>query len=289
MNYSPEALIAFAEAAALGSFSAAARKLNKSQSTISTAIANLEADLDLVLFDRDARYPVLTQEGKRVLNHVEDILAAHERLERMAIGLSSKIEPRLTLVLSDTWQASLEELLYHFEQRYPEIELECLTSEDIDIINLLQRGRAHLGLAKAQDAYPFDIGAEGLPQQTLMGLYVSEKHPLAKHKGKLTHEHLRTYRELRLTTYLRDESELKTGLFWSAPNYLMLLEMAEQGFGWTTLPRWLVKQYNLSNKLIELSIQGWPKLVAVDVIWSKITPPGPAGSWLRDRLLAAKK
>ncbi len=32
------------KAAALGSFSAAARKLRKSQSTVSTAIANLEAD-----------------------------------------------------------------------------------------------------------------------------------------------------------------------------------------------------------------------------------------------------
>ena len=56
MHYSPEALNAFVEAAALGSFSAAARKLRKSQSTISTAIANLEADLGLTLFDL-ARQP----------------------------------------------------------------------------------------------------------------------------------------------------------------------------------------------------------------------------------------
>lgn len=61
MHYSPEALIAFVEAAALGSFSAAARKLRKSQSTISTAIANLEADLGLTLFDRQARQPVFNR------------------------------------------------------------------------------------------------------------------------------------------------------------------------------------------------------------------------------------
>lgn len=45
MRYSPEALVAFVEAASLGSFSAAARKLRKSQSTISIAIANFEADV----------------------------------------------------------------------------------------------------------------------------------------------------------------------------------------------------------------------------------------------------
>ena len=63
MLYSPEAMEAFAAAAALGSFSAAARQLGKSQSTISTAIANLEADLDLTLFDRSSRLPVLTTAG----------------------------------------------------------------------------------------------------------------------------------------------------------------------------------------------------------------------------------
>jgi DNA-binding transcriptional LysR family regulator len=47
MRYSPEALTAFVETVAAGSFSAAARRLRKSQSTISTSIANLEADLGL--------------------------------------------------------------------------------------------------------------------------------------------------------------------------------------------------------------------------------------------------
>ena len=65
MRYSPEALTAFVEAVACGSFSAAARRLRKSQSTISTAIANLEADLGLTLFDRQARQPVLTEAGRK--------------------------------------------------------------------------------------------------------------------------------------------------------------------------------------------------------------------------------
>ena len=60
MHYSPEALTAFVEAAASGSFSAAARRMRKSQSTISTAISNLETDLGLTLFDRSTRQPTLT-------------------------------------------------------------------------------------------------------------------------------------------------------------------------------------------------------------------------------------
>lgn len=49
MRYSPEALMAFVETVSCGSFSAAARRLRKSQSTISTAIAHLEADLGFSL------------------------------------------------------------------------------------------------------------------------------------------------------------------------------------------------------------------------------------------------
>ena len=65
MPYSPESLQAFVEAAALGSFSAAARRLRKTQSTVSTAIAHLEADLGVSLFDRSGRYPQLTEAGRR--------------------------------------------------------------------------------------------------------------------------------------------------------------------------------------------------------------------------------
>ena len=67
MHYSPEALTAFVEAAASGSFSAAARRMRKSQSTISTAISNLETDLGLTLFDRSTRQPTLTAQGEQGL------------------------------------------------------------------------------------------------------------------------------------------------------------------------------------------------------------------------------
>ena len=61
MHLSPESLEAFVQAVSLGSFSAAARKLGKSQSTVSEAIARLEIDLGLELFDRSGRQPQLTE------------------------------------------------------------------------------------------------------------------------------------------------------------------------------------------------------------------------------------
>jgi DNA-binding transcriptional LysR family regulator len=150
MRYSPEALTAFVEAVACGSFSAAARRLRKSQSTISTAIANLEADLGVTLFDRATRQPTLTPQGEQVLSYVKAILAASERLDELAISLSGETEARLTFVLSDTLHPDvLEDLLVQFDRRFPHTEFECLIGEDEDVIDLLQKERAQVGLIEA--------------------------------------------------------------------------------------------------------------------------------------------
>lgn len=127
MRYSPEALTAFVETVAAGSFSAAARRLRKSQSTISTSIANLEADLGFELFDRSARHPVLTAQGEQVLGYVQSILAASARLDELAVSLTAQTEARFTFVLSDTLNpAVLEQMMSQFDQRFPHTEFECL-------------------------------------------------------------------------------------------------------------------------------------------------------------------
>src|SRR6267142_2478242 len=54
----------FIAAAEEGSFSAAGRKLGRAQSVVSKTLANLEAQLGVKLFDRSARYPRLTDEGR---------------------------------------------------------------------------------------------------------------------------------------------------------------------------------------------------------------------------------
>ncbi|MFU0913765.1 LysR family transcriptional regulator [Kluyvera intermedia] len=284
MRYSPEALTAFVETVACGSFSAAARRLRKSQSTISTAIAHLEADIGVTLFDRRARQPVLTAEGQRVLSYVQAILAASERLDELAVSLSGETEARLAFVLSDTLHPDvLEDLLAQFDSRFPHTEFECLVGEDDDVIDLLQKGRAQVGLIEARDDYPTDIGHTRLPMQTRMAIYVSPAHPLVEQRG-VEWELLQTWRELRLNTYLEKQNTPARGPVWSAPNYLMLLSMAAQGLGWCALPCALVEEFSRSAELTMLDIAGWPMSVSIDLLWHKEAPLGAAGSWLRQYL-----
>ncbi|BCG09554.1 LysR family transcriptional regulator [Buttiauxella agrestis] len=285
MNYSPESLEAFVQAVETGSFSAAARKLKKSQSTISSAIANLEADLGVTLFDRQSRQPVLTDQGKHILPYIQSIMAASERLNEVSVRLAGNIEPRLSFVLSDVWQTSHHEsILQRFSQRFPDIEFECLIAEDEDVIDLIQIGRAHVGVLRVQPRYPIDVTVARLQVGAEMAIYIHRQHELAR-LAAVEMDALQTVRQLSLSTFTDPTRNKSGGPTWSSPSLLMLLEMAEQGFGWGILPRWLVEQFG-HDVLQELPVAGWPQRIDVDVLWSNKTPPGPAGRWMIDQLRA---
>ncbi len=284
MSHSLESLFMFVETASLGSFSAAARKLNKQQSTVSEAIANLEIDLGLSLFDRSTRRPTLTEHGKAMLVHAQQVLDASDRLSRSAHKLAGGLESTLTLVLSDTYQSvRFEAIFTEFEQRYPELELECMIAEHGDVVALVQEGRAQLGLVGAQPDYPPDVGFESVAERSEIGLYVGKRHPLAT-ADQVTTAMLHQARELRINTYRNDTIERRRGICWSSSSYLLLLEMTELGFGWAELPRWLVKRF-AAEGLLELQVRGWPKSLQVDAVWSRRHGLGEAGGWLLDTLL----
>ena len=294
MNLSIDALQAFAQAAASGSLSAAARRLGKSQSTISEAVARLEIDLGVELFRRGPRRLELTEAGASLLAHAEAVLAAGDRLARHAACLAQGREARLTLVLSDAYQPrQYEARLLELDQRFPDLEFESLIAERADVLDLVSQGRAQLGLLAALPAYPPDIAHARVATSAEFGLFVARNHPLAR-LARVTSEDLAAWRLLRLSSVaadatpseeLPDSGGRSGGRCWSAPDYLLLLEMASLGCGWAELPRQLVADYG-NGRLQALALAGWPRQVAVDVVWSRQRELGPVAAWLLGRLLA---
>jgi len=282
MRYSPEALVAFVEAASLGSFSAAARKLRKSQSTISIAIANFEADIGCPLFDRGGRHPTLNEAGRQVLSHVEAILDASAQLDALAVRLAQNVEPLVSVVMSDSYSVTFQgAVMARFAQQYSHTELRCGPAEDADVIEMIQQGLAHVGILATQPSYPADVAVARLPEQAEFGVYVASGHPLAS-LAQVQAQHLEHARQLYIKTYAPSLHHGR-GQAWSAPDYLTLLEFAVRGFGWAELPRALVARFG--NGLVELPIAGYPRRVDMDVVWSSRRALGPAGQWLVRQML----
>src|SRR5690606_10345865 len=88
----------FVTVADSGSFRSGAARLLRVQSAISHAIANLEAELGLQLFDRSGYRPVLTPEGQALLANARDILLRADAMRARARALGAGVELGLSLV-----------------------------------------------------------------------------------------------------------------------------------------------------------------------------------------------
>lgn len=82
-----ESLNAFLAVASERSFSAAAKKLGVTQSAVTKAVARLEKDLEVELFDRRRRPAMLTEEAVMLL---KDVLACQHSLEKTAEFMQSR-------------------------------------------------------------------------------------------------------------------------------------------------------------------------------------------------------
>ncbi|WP_036987688.1 LysR family transcriptional regulator, partial [Pseudomonas asplenii] len=75
MQWNLEQMRLFVSVAEQRSFSAVARHQRKAQSAISSAIALLEEDLGVVLFERSSgRQPRLTEAGESLLEEAREVL-----------------------------------------------------------------------------------------------------------------------------------------------------------------------------------------------------------------------
>ncbi|CAJ1882931.1 HTH-type transcriptional regulator MetR [Aeromonas salmonicida] len=242
MNPSLEQLRVLLAAAQAGSFSAAARQLGKAQSVVSTAIANLEIDLGLELFDRSARYPVLTEAGTRIHQEATILLAQSERLQAIAGELAAGVESRLTLAIDDDshlpWLGSL---LEEFATRYPGVELELLFPLMEDVTELLKSGRAQLGISYQKERPERELASCSLGS-VKMPLVVSPDHPLAR-KTPLRESDLQGARQL-MVTGRREGTERHrfrlSAQVWWVEGDLGILELVKLGLGWASVPDFLL-------------------------------------------------
>jgi len=108
----------------LGGFAPAAKKLNRSQSTISYAIGRLQDQLGVRLFEIRGRKAQLTEAGRVLLADVEPHLAGFHELEQrarvIASGGASEVRISVDSIFPD---GRLFEVLANFSRSFPHVRL----------------------------------------------------------------------------------------------------------------------------------------------------------------------
>jgi len=120
-----------------GSLSAAARELGLTQPTLGRQVAALEAELDVLLFERIGKSLVLTQSGFELLDHVRAMYDAANRISLTASGRSQAIEGRVRITASDVFSAYiLPDALKQLREIAPLLEIDVVAANDIRNLQL---------------------------------------------------------------------------------------------------------------------------------------------------------
>jgi DNA-binding transcriptional LysR family regulator len=132
-------LIAFARAASLGSYTAAARSLAVSPSAVSKSVQRLEERLGLRLFNRTTRSLSLTPEGHELHERTLRLLRDAEEIEQSAAA--ARAEPAGTLKVTAPVPLGVHLLapaLPRFRERYPKLAVDLRLSDRV--VDLIEEG-----------------------------------------------------------------------------------------------------------------------------------------------------
>ncbi len=132
------------------SFSKAADALLLTQPTISGHIKTLEANLDLILFDRLGREVSLTRAGDMLYSYAKRLLAtkvsALQALQELQSGLSGEL---VVGGSSIPGQYLLPRVLGKFRPQYPSITIVLSITDTMETLERIVRGDLELGIVGA--------------------------------------------------------------------------------------------------------------------------------------------
>lgn len=283
-------LQAFIAAAERGSFSAAARALGKAQSAVSTAVANLEIELGVTLFDRGGRDPVLTDQGRALLPHAQAVIEQLARFHGRAGALAAGEEGHLSLAIEEALTGPwLDALLAQFAERFPQLELQLASTSRLDIQRLVEANRIDIGLLVSTLAKPEGFRIQPLRPLPFIGV-AGRGHPLAA-QSTHTFDELSAHRQLLLSTAEGEIIEFD-GLSrqrWTVESHYGLMELVARNIGWAWLPQHLAQPMLQSGALVRLRFEHGAEQMhsPVDLITRFGYREGSAGRWLCRQLAEA--
>ena len=114
----------FVKVAEYGSFSKAAKSLNVSKSHISKHIKRLEEQFEVILFNRNTRNVVLTNQGKDFFLKCQKILSNLEDAKTELIDEATKLKGHINIAIAGAFgEDFVAPIIASFLKKYPEVSV----------------------------------------------------------------------------------------------------------------------------------------------------------------------
>jgi DNA-binding transcriptional LysR family regulator len=278
-----------------GSFSAAARKLNRAQSAITYAVQKLEEQVGAELFDRAAYRPTLTEAGRILLPQARRILDDVGHFRASARQITRGLEAELkVLVAAAIPTALLTPALAAFREAFPTVQLR------LSVLPFsMAAGRQMPGLMPGEA--DIRILPDLLLPETLVRVPLAQielvtvaaaSHPLAQVPDQLDAHALRNHLQIVLSEPREavpgEDRRIAALNTWRVTDPGAQYALIKAGIGWGSVPDAVASEDLASGSLVRLgpehgSLLGQSPKITIVAASRKDEPLGPAGQWLFGR------
>src|ERR1700704_2391461 len=277
-----------------GSFSKAAKQLNRAQSAVTYGIQKLEAQFGVSLFDRAAYRPALTEAGRALLPRARRIAEETNAFRDTARSLASGLEAELTIVLDSMFpMPAVVEALRAFTAKFPTVPPRIYVQPLGAAAELVLDGTCMIGLLPLIFS---DIALlKRFPLLTIDLIpVVAPTHPLASIDGPIDTQTLYEHVQLVLTdrsdlTAGRDYGVL-SGRTWRLADLGAKQSMLLAGVGWGNMPSHLIQNDAAQGRLkVIRPVEFDARIAQLGMCGTHLTDHrlGPAGQWMIEHLSAA--
>ena len=282
-------LTIFAEVADSGGFSAAARRLKRSQSVVSYAIANLEDQLQVKLFERHGtRQPRLTEAGTALLMDARRILSGLDGLRARTRALQQGLEAEIVAAVDPTVPTqALSMLLSTFEENFPTVDIRLHVGSIGVVYDQVARRIAHVGFGGEPNRGDRRVVLQPMGFASLVPV-AAPSHPLAMAQTPIPRSVARQYTQIVITDVTDQTRGRDFGVIgdrtWRMTDMGLKHELMLAGHGWGGLPYAKVSRDIHDGRLILLDLEDYPiQKFALVAMHHVARPPGPATAWMIER------
>lgn len=288
-NPTLDQLSIFAAVADCGGFSAAARRLKRSQSVVSYAIANLEDQLQVKLFERQGtRQPRLTEAGAALLMDARRVLSGLDGLRARTRALQQGVEAEVVVAVDPTVPTQvLSPLLSAFEEDFPTVDIRLHVGAIGVVHDQVARQIAHVGFGGEPNRGDGQVVLQPMGFASLVPV-AAPSHPLARAQPPIPRSVARQYTQIVITDVTDQTRGRDFGVIadrtWRMTDMGLKHELTLAGLGWGGLPYAKVARDIDEGRLVRLDLEDYPTqqfpLVAMHHV---ARPPGPATLWMIQR------
>lgn len=288
-NPTLDQLSIFAAVADCGGFSAAARRLKRSQSVVSYAIANLEDQLQVKLFERHGtRQPRLTEAGTALLMDARRVLSGLDGLRARTRALQQGLEAEVVVAVDPTVPTQvLSPLLSAFEEDFPTVDIRLHVGAIGVVHDQVARQIAHVGFGGEPNRGDGQVVLQPMGFASLVPV-AAPSHPLARAQPPIPRSVARQYTQIVITDVTDQTRGRDFGVIadrtWRMTDMGLKHELTLAGLGWGGLPYAKVARDIDEGRLVRLDLEDYPTqqfpLVAMHHV---ARPPGPATLWMIQR------